>query len=161
TNRKGMCCMSHCGLGLSCEPLPCEHGKELRKEQCTLCELKTQIMALTDMYKKFTVRTEALHEHKLRQIDENRKVSERMDNMKEISSRHDDLHKEWWDRIEKLEKEISNWEEEFYFLKEKLRCPDKKPHKCPVCMSWPYIQDEVHLPKWICKACDGKGILWG
>jgi hypothetical protein len=38
--------MSLCGLGISCEPAPCIHGKELRREQCHFCYLQDQIYRL-------------------------------------------------------------------------------------------------------------------
>lgn len=127
----------------------------------------------------------------------------RIETLEEILPRYDELHKEWWKRIEelesqvsainkqkfsefhhlkpdmeKLQKQIDNWEEEFYFLKDKLRCPDKKPHKCPVCHGEIKIlidpatpmsgiqamfgkRDENGMYYKDCKACEGKGILWG
>lgn len=68
------------------------------------------------------------------------------------------------ERIEKLEKCISNWEEEFYFLKDKLRSPNSLPHKCPVCAGCGKDGNVLLSmpPKFIdCHACEGKGIVWG
>lgn len=75
------------------------------------------------------------------------------------------------ERIEKLENQLSDWEcEEFYF-KNKLRSHDSKPHECPVCkgkgkdknklIAEPYDQE---IKIWVnpnCHACEGKGIVWG
>lgn len=104
--------MSLCGLGLSCEPLPCEHGKEVRKEQCHLCDIKRQIMALTDMYKELSVRVCGFHDHKLRQIDENKKISAKVDEiiklfLKGDSQLEDDVIR-IERKIEKLEQQTVN-----------------------------------------------------
>jgi hypothetical protein len=61
--------MSLCSLGLSCELIHCEHEKQLRKEQCHLCEIKLQIIALTDMYKSLSIQVASQHEFKLKQIE--------------------------------------------------------------------------------------------
>lgn len=68
------------------------------------------------------------------------------------------------DRIDGLEKQIKNWEEEFYFLKDKSRTTDKKPHKCPVCDGRGKIQ--LILPAggfWEqnCASCGMNGVVWG
>lgn len=76
--------MSICGLGISCEPVSCEHGRQLRIERCYICELNDQIFKLNDISKSLSIRIEALHEFKLRQIDENRKISRRVDEFEKI-----------------------------------------------------------------------------
>ena len=75
--------MSHCNLGISCEPVKdqyecCEHLL-LKSLPCYLCKLQDQITALTNMYKELSIRVVAQHDFKLRQIDENRKISRRVD----------------------------------------------------------------------------------
>lgn len=157
--------MSLCGLGISCEPAPCMHGKDSRKEICHLCDIHKQIMALTDMYKSLSVRVMGQHDFKLNQIDENRKLDKKIDNIvSQLKAWDEDL--EYLDsmklpkRIEKLEKQIANWEEEFYFLKDKLRCYDKKPHKCPLCDGLGGTKISGTIDEY-CNVCDGKGIVWG
>lgn len=66
-------------------------------------------------------------------------------------------------RIGQLEKNISNWEEEFYFLKDKLRKQNSKPHKCPVCDGKGNIKKEVEpriLSFEACIPCKCTGIIW-
>jgi hypothetical protein len=137
--------MSLCGLGLSCEPLPCEHGKELRKEQCHLCELKRQVMALTDMYKELSVRVMAQHEFKLRQIDENQMVAQKILEINETLKAWDEDF-EYLDSL-KLPKRIS-----------KLEKNNKIPHKCPLCDGCG-VAGELALTH--CNSCQGTGIVWG
>jgi DnaJ-class molecular chaperone len=104
--------------------------------------LVDKIQQLELILNNFITRTnpqmESLFCHKVYQIDENRKISKRVD---------------------KLEKSISSWEEEFYFLKDKLRNHGSVPHKCPVCdgQGGTVITDTVDEE---CKACEGKGIVW-
>ena len=79
--------------------------------------------------------------------------------------------------IEKLKTQINSWEDEFYLFKDKLRIPDKKPHKCPVCEGKGNIRvepkyslssdgmiakDERHVApiEHHCQPCKGKGIVW-
>lgn len=160
--------MSLCGLGISCEPAPCPHGKDSRREQCHLCDIHKQIASLI-------VQVAAQHEFKLNQINANVKLDKKVDEVvSQLKAWDEDL--EYLDsmklpkRIEKLEKQIANWEEKFYFLKDKLRSADEKPHKCPVCngegkliinngqllTSYP-----AQYPTKECHACEGKGIIWG
>lgn len=84
------------------------------------------------------------------------------------------------DEMGNLKKQIGDWEEEFYFLKDKLRSRESKPHKCPVCdgsgFGNPEIRTVSHsmtingvkcVPgdpiyhKAVCNSCEGKGIVWG
>lgn len=58
------------------------------------------------------------------------------------------------DRITELEKSKGSLRRDDYVM-------NKKPHKCPVCMVWLYLQDPINLSKWICKACQNTGIIWG
>ena len=52
--------------------LICEHQKE------RLSHLESQVKALTEMYKELSLQCANMIDHKIRQIDENRKVSRRM-----------------------------------------------------------------------------------
>jgi len=72
-----------------------------------------------------------IQDNMLRQIEHNRKVSERMD------------------VLEGLLSALSH-----------LRHIDKKPHKCPVCEGQGgfYISGTMDSE---CHACEGKGIVWG
>lgn len=104
--------MSHYELGISCEPHICDHGLNPALQPCHLCTLHKQIMALTDMYKDLSIRVMANHDFKLRQIDENRKLSKRVDEIdSKLRAWDEDL--EYLDsmklpkRIEKLEEKIS------------------------------------------------------
>lgn len=197
--------MSHCGLGLSCEPIPCEHGKQLRKEQCHLCDIKREIIALTDMYKSLSIQVASQHEFKLNQIDLNGYLESSVDKLKNNQNTHSmdlqflhqcnhsrsseikdlqepikrlesfdksntEILQNHRDSIEDLQKQITTWEEEFYFLKQKIRFTEEKPYKCPICngegnviinngqllTSYP-----PQYPTKICHACEGKGIVWG
>lgn len=140
--------MSHCGLGLSCEPTPCEHGKYISQEQCHLCELKRQMMALTDMYTELSIRVIAQHDFKLRQIDENRKISRRVDEIDET---------------------LKAWNEDFEYLdslklnKRIKKLESRKPHKCPVCDGKGYCHSSgINIASGgQCQSCQGKGIVWG
>jgi len=53
-------------VGISCDPI-CDHGVLTSRERCLFCEQEKDINALRD--------------HKLRQIDENRKISKRVDEL--------------------------------------------------------------------------------
>lgn len=174
--------MSHCGLGLSCEPLPCEHGKELRKEQCHLCEVKKQIMALTDMYKELSVRVVGFHDFKLRQIDANSKLDKKMQLMKEdigkcvtfdVVHSHRQMVETWQagceqlinginlrlDEIENgLIKRVGILGQALHELSQDNHKLRKTPHKCPLCDGCG-VSGELALA--YCQACEGKGIVWG
>jgi len=94
-------------------------------------------------------RIESLHEFKLRQIDENRKLSKRVDEHEEGWM----LHKV---KIQELERIINSHAE--ILLKNKL-----SPYKCPVCLGSQKklfeLPGETYFHEY-CKSCDGKGILW-
>jgi hypothetical protein len=165
--------MSLCGLGLSCEPLPCEHGKEVRKEQCHLCDIKRQITALTDMYKSLSVRVVAQHEFKLNQVDANKIMDKKVDDIiSKLEAWNDDL--EYLDslslpkRINKLEEIIKDnpglisrigiLGQALHELSEENHKLRKIPHKCPLCEECG-VAGELVLTH--CQACEGKGIVWG
>ncbi len=128
------------------------------------CEMEKQINSLTDMYKSVSIQCAANHEHKIKQIDENRKSFRRIEKIEgdlNYVPSFDYLNSTLIPRLEKLEKNIDNWEEEFYFLKDKIRSPETKPHKCPVCDRGIYLQPgSGGLGLSYCKSCDGKGIVW-
>jgi hypothetical protein len=95
---------------------------------------------------------DALGEHKNRQIDENRKISRKIDELEKdiIEINHPLIEK-----IEKLEGAI---------------CASKKPYKCPVCGGngnhpdqSPRLGYKVFATTgiYVCIACEGKGIIWG
>lgn len=196
----------------------CEHNQ--MKGSCFYCNVNDQLKALTDMYKTLSIQCAANHDHKVRQIDENRKISKRFDELEaalkrdfititeridsgfsahlesdeyadeqirerfekleKVLPRYDSLHKEWWDRIEMLEKTVSSLEgklNEVYTRTRGLTPGRKQPHKCPVCNGtqrdyfdqlYPYSEyptdtriDHEGLRFIDCRACEGKGIIWG
>lgn len=158
--------MSHCSLGLSCDPI-CDHGIHTSRQRCIHCELQRQITALTDMYKELSIRVVGFHDHKLRQIDENRKISKRVDELdaaykvdfevaKDIIFESARTHAS----ILKCEKGLKDLEQLFYDEKAKFRCNDKKPYKCPLCdgKGGFYISGTMDS---VCYLCESKGIVWG
>lgn len=101
--------MSLCGLEISCEPVKdsmevCEHLIHINLP-CELCKLQKQITTLTNMYKDFKLHVAGFHDHKVRQIDENRKISRRVD-------------------------EIDHWKKG---IMGNIRFAADKPYKCPIC----------------------------
>lgn len=87
--------MSHCNLGLSCEPTIssvkyCMHGRfPLTCEWCLIERMRLEIIDLRN-------RTESFHAFKLRQCDENKESNGNIDELIEIN-------KSLVDRVEKLE----------------------------------------------------------
>lgn len=129
--------MSGCypsNAGLSCESHQengsgnyCEHGRfSLTCEMCFMIHLINKI-----------------EEHKIRQIDENRKISA---------------------RVEDIEAAI-------YKIEHSQKDHDHKiPHKCPVCEGRGIVATGLKIEEVYgtdlktskdCKSCEGKGILWG
>ncbi len=173
--------MSHCGLGLSCDPLPCEHGKQIRKEQCHLCEIKKQLIDLTEMYKSLS---ESHHEFKLMQIMVNRELNSCMDDSEFVENNNVKIFENILDRIEKLEElnkqcfdanPIKQIEDRFAELENRLEShrhdveKELKPYKCPVCNGKGNViidgnkfllSNPPQYPVEICKVCGGKGIVW-
>ena len=73
--------MTDCHFGISCEPNKeshCEHGKPIRFG-CLTCA-----PTLSDLIININSQIESLREHKLRQIDENRKISRRVDQLEKL-----------------------------------------------------------------------------
>jgi len=79
----------------------CEHSQI--QESCWYCKVNGQLQALNDLYKSIIIQCAANHEHKLRQIDENRKISKKVDELQKNA----DINLSLWsaidDRIEELE----------------------------------------------------------
>jgi hypothetical protein len=120
----------------------------------------------------------SLREHNLRHINENRKISRRIEKLESwlygdgdisaLNGRMSNLEKnnEFDDHQRKrLEDKINYLEELIYDVKAKLRESDKKPHRCPICDGRGFYESMV--PKepgrldFTCKTCEGKGIVWG
>lgn len=115
------------------------HGAETH---ATILQIQAQLKALTEMYKALSINVAGLQDHHIRQIDENRKTSKRVDEVEQL----------------------------VYDEKEKFRCNDRKPHKCPVCkgLGNPDITDRTAygprrhmIENDPCNSCKGTGIMWG
>jgi len=179
--------MSHCGLGLSCEPVKeekdrtqylssCIHGMV---DYCYKCE-----RALMDKVMELVTRIESLHEFKLRQIDENRKISRRVDGLFETLEAYNQdaehLDSSLPKRIEKLEQlnqqcfeanPIKAIYDKFEKIESKIAClmqkstlnDEKRPFKCPVCDGRGVHKKEMDpkiLNFEVCLTCKGNGIVW-
>lgn len=128
----------------------CEHIVPV-KFQCPKCNpltLEKQIESLTDMYKHLSISIAGYQDHKVRQIDENRKISERMDlfnaDMIALSG-----------RIGYLDSCIEK------FIKENERNCDRKPFKCPICEGKGKFWPEGVIGYDRCDSCEGRGYIWG
>lgn len=98
----------------------------------------------------------SLQEHKIRQIDENRKISVRVDELNDEIHEIDANVQTLMDFMESIQSS--------YF---------KKPHKCPICLGIGKItiQNQPIFEKGgkyintdsknTCISCEGKGIVWG
>lgn len=147
-------------MNISCE-IPsentCVHGLPVNYE-CERCNdkhrinlLESQIKALTNMYKEISCMAVSCNDHKIRQIDENRKISRRIEKLEERLNRID--HK-LVDNLNNIFKEMKELKESYSFIidnkglinrigilgealhtlseeNNKLR---KAPHKCPICL---------------------------
>lgn len=145
--------MSLSGLGISCEPVKdslevCEHSIHINLP-CQLCKLQKQIIALTDMYKSLSCSVAGFQDHKIRQIDENRKISKRMD---ELGTKF-----EYFMQNSSFNLNISVNEPMPGELKPMV---NKVPHKCPVCNGYGGTIISGTIDEY-CHACEGKGIVWG
>jgi len=137
--------------------------------------------SLYDMSRSHAVRIEALHEHKLKQIDENKKISRRVDELeKKINEIALDIESHYEASIEDNEyaddqirskfKEFDKLKSKFedFMRKSVLNC-EKRPFTCPVCYgcgndkgtreSNPNYQFMMKYAS--CNSCQGKGIVWG
>ncbi|HLA59222.1 MAG TPA: hypothetical protein VK622_10695 [Puia sp.] len=176
------------------------HGRYHGQEECHLCELKNELirgyadlnnringlhcnkLQQIELNQKAEKKLGLLNEYKNRQIDENRKISEKVDGLDEIINRIDhkfcfatnnleDLvnklqqsrdansknNKEIFERIKKLEDTANN----ICNALEKDRA-HKIPHKCPVCDGVGKIKHPLNgLLMCKCESCEGKRIIWG
>jgi predicted RNase H-like nuclease (RuvC/YqgF family) len=150
----------------------CEHGNIAEFNDCRYCAIDKQA---AKNYAAILNRINILHEHKNRQIDENRKISRRVD---ELQKRIEKL-KTLTD-IKQLEKilydgaqlhlTIIKFETRMKELEQRLSiCGDKvdkitsKPHRCPNCEgSGRYKLAIAQSPSDIidCHSCKGTGIVW-
>jgi hypothetical protein len=160
-----------------CVPL-CVHGVSVKFE-CGICVdhhklnlLESQIQTLTDMYKDLSIKIAAFLDYRNFQIDENRKISRRVD---ELQNDHAFVINGCVDRIGELERTVKAIKESYNNL-----CASSMkriPYKCPICDGTGALQLETEEElnrfcksrmrtddnKWFiwCKSCEGKGILWG
>jgi predicted nuclease with TOPRIM domain len=83
-----------------------------------------------------------IEDHKTRQLDENRKISHRVDELeteiKELKRFQDITHEQY-----------------------KLITDRKRPHKCPVCDGFGKKLYLIAQESRLCDTCEGKGIVWG
>lgn len=134
------------------------------KCKCLMCQSelidkhKNQIEALTDTYKDLTITYAKLQEHHNRQIDENRLMSRRVDELElTIQQQKYVLETNLRDSFDNLRVDIQKVEKLFYDEMEKVRCKDKKPHRCPVCEG---TGNHFIPPFKDCQSCNGHGVLW-
>lgn len=102
--------MTDCYFSISCEPHEelCEHGRN-KRWGCLLCDNKDiSYKSLMEMYMSLQVQVESLREHKLRQIDENRKISRRVNELEKLNQQCFDANsiKKIDERFEKIESYI-------------------------------------------------------
>lgn len=135
----------------------CIHGTPVKFE-CAKCHnehrlklLESQMKTSNEMYIELTKSLQVLHEHKIRQIDENMKVLRRLD----------EIENGLINRIGILGTALQQLSDENH----KLR---KTPHKCPVCegegritLKVPLVTKTSTCYSINCVPCEGKGIIWG
>jgi uncharacterized coiled-coil protein SlyX len=152
-------------------------------------KLESQLNALTEMYKHLSISIAGLQDHHVRQIDENRKVSNHLDsldesleNYREYRTGIEDLGTNVMylnERIEKLESNNIDKQREMFhdkFLEKMSEFISDKPHKCPNCGGMGEFKNDEIFPGVrfkttqrldatgcydMCKSCEGKGIVWG
>lgn len=170
----------------------CTHGKPV-KFPCALCASTHSEFTLIDILKsiqKLRNRIDSLHEHKIRQIDENRKTSKLVNAHEEYLKNIDKIalcdpekvynnHKKLNEWVEKLNSEmnvlLSRIIQVEEMQKSMISMPNviwqkynKVPYKCPVCdgkepscFNHSYMQAHIHIKECFCHVCEGKGIVWG
>ncbi len=101
-------------MSISCETSTetmsmCVHGVPVKFE-CGRCEdkhrlnlLESQVKSLTDMYKYISSMVAGFEGYRIRQIDDNSKMSKRVDELEDFNKRQIDWNKHINERIEKLE----------------------------------------------------------
>lgn len=128
---------------------------------CVICDhRKDKIERLEAQMRELSLQCANMIDHKIRQIDENRKISKRVDELERVIL---DL------QMEQDENSVAI-AELYQFVKELERFQDitnlqyqkvieKKPHACPVCggRGGFYISGVMDFQ---CDSCE-KGIVWG
>jgi hypothetical protein len=107
-----------------------------------------------------------LLEHKNMQIDENRKVARKIDELELWTKKHEKEGVEYGNEFEEINKKITQQLSEINFSINHILCDldtgyrNKKPHKCPVCdgIGGTKVSGTIDEE---CHACEGKGIVWG
>lgn len=128
-----------------------------------------QTPCLIEWMNKTECRFDKLEEHKNRQIDENRKISEALDFLNHLNCKRIEENTLISRRLTEIEQHFSG---DYQLVATKV-----SPYKCPVCHGSGAIhlenEDELNRyckqrmrtddNKWFiwCKSCEGKGILWG
>lgn len=125
-------------MGLSCEISTmkrCNHG--LIAHDCDMCQAQKQIKALTEMYKDLSCIVAGFSDHRIRQIDENRKISRRVDELElQIDNKSDKVDKKTLEglqsRINDLEKSSAEIKIPYLFIEriEKLEIFHEEFKKC-------------------------------
>jgi hypothetical protein len=152
----------------------CIHGLPKKLNACLAC----------DNDKKF----QELLEHKTRQLDENRAVFKRLNELEAIIktsrsstdfSMENNAHRinerltelEQWtrkdeDRIHEKLKELERFQDIAHF---EYKNRNQKPYRCPVCdgtkfgnvKKWNRMTNEIKDVFDTCIICEGKGVIWG
>lgn len=129
----------------------CDHEKfKLFCEQCLIASLNKEIIQLRN-------RVEGLHQNKLKQIDENKKMYDRMDEIISLFIKQDNKLENY---IIELDLKIEKLEKNYIH---------KIAQICPVCDGCGNNKGERELnPNYgfcmkyaSCNSCEGKGIVWG
>ncbi len=157
---------------------------EVEKYESRIESLESQIKASTEMYKHISALVAGLQDHHVRQVDENRKISKRIDSVDKHSSQNEGHCIGLESRIEKLESNHLDQLNPHAFLILKTRCDElerlinavkdsynnicapslrKEPFKCPICEGkgyWNTVENNIACGG-RCSTCEGRGIVWG
>ena len=79
-------------------------------------------------------------------------INNRLNEIYKSNAKVDKVLEHILDRIEHLETVVGEVELQSY---------DKKPHKCPACDGFGVKLQCDHELLYACRACEGKGIVWG
>lgn len=126
--------------------------------KCPLCNweqqkkpsLEDQIIALTDMYKSVSIQCVSNHEYKLRQIDENARMSKRIDKIESLAkfNMSPEVHELFNFQISEINKKISDHEEAarihkgiFLEVFKKIEELEKQPTDSLA--SWNLLEDRI------------------
>lgn len=107
---------------------------------------------MSETYSSHQTRIENLESHKTMQIDENRKISRRVDELDKWVADHQKEGEEYGDIIEERIKDL---EESYQGLFHEVKV-GRKPHRCPICKGTTFCEAGM-----CCAPCDGAGIVWG